>query len=106
MPDPAVHGRCHSPSSGRRVRPPAHSGQSSARARRYGPLPTSERTCRNGGRHSPLSGHSTLASRPHPVSRDLNPLEESAEDLFHNAPCGYLTTLPDGTIVQVNTTFL
>lgn len=29
-----------------------------------------------------------------------------AEDLFENAPCGYLTTLPDGTIVQVNRTFL
>ena len=33
------------------------------------------------------------------------PLAESAEELFENAPCGYLTTLPDGTIVRVNRTF-
>jgi PAS domain S-box-containing protein len=33
-------------------------------------------------------------------------LEESAEDLFERAPCAYLSTLPDGTIVRVNGTFL
>ena len=32
--------------------------------------------------------------------------EESAEDLYENAPCGYLSTAPDGTIVRVNATFL
>jgi PAS domain S-box-containing protein len=32
--------------------------------------------------------------------------EESAEDLYENAPCGYLSTLPDGTIVRVNRTFV
>jgi phosphoserine phosphatase RsbU/P len=32
-------------------------------------------------------------------------VEESAEELFEEAPCGYLTTLPDGTIVRVNRTF-
>ncbi len=31
---------------------------------------------------------------------------ESADDLYENAPCGYLSTLPDGTIVRVNQTFL
>jgi serine/threonine-protein kinase RsbW len=31
---------------------------------------------------------------------------ESADDLYENAPCGYLSTLPDGTIVRVNRTFL
>jgi phosphoserine phosphatase RsbU/P len=30
---------------------------------------------------------------------------ESAEDLYENAPCGYLTTRLDGTIVRVNSTF-
>jgi phosphoserine phosphatase RsbU/P len=30
---------------------------------------------------------------------------ESAEELFENAPCGYLTTRMDGTIVRVNRTF-
>ena len=31
--------------------------------------------------------------------------EDSAEDLFEHAPCGYLSTLPDGTIARVNRTF-
>src|SRR3954469_10351224 len=37
---------------------------------------------------------------------EIGLLEESAEDLYENAPCGYLSTLPDGTIVKVNRTFL
>ena len=32
-------------------------------------------------------------------------LDESAEDLFESAPCGYLTTALDGTILRVNRTF-
>jgi sigma-B regulation protein RsbU (phosphoserine phosphatase) len=32
-------------------------------------------------------------------------LEESAEDLFENAPCGYISTRLDGTIVRVNRAF-
>jgi len=33
-------------------------------------------------------------------------VEETAEDLYEHAPCGYLSTLPDGTIVKVNQTLL
>lgn len=33
-------------------------------------------------------------------------LEESAESLYENAPCGYMTTLPNGRIVKVNATLL
>ena len=33
-------------------------------------------------------------------------LEESVEELYEHAPCGYLSTLPDGTIVKVNETFV
>jgi PAS domain S-box-containing protein len=33
-------------------------------------------------------------------------LEESAEDLYENAPCGYFSTLEGGRIVKVNETFL
>jgi PAS domain S-box-containing protein len=33
-------------------------------------------------------------------------LEDSADDLYENAPCGYLSTRPDGLIVRVNATFL
>lgn len=32
-------------------------------------------------------------------------LEDDPADLYENAPCGYLSTLPDGTIVKVNRTF-
>ena len=33
-------------------------------------------------------------------------LEDSAEDLYEHAPCGYVSALLDGTIVKVNQTFL
>lgn len=33
-------------------------------------------------------------------------LEDSAEDLYENAPCGYLSTLLDGQVAKVNTTLL
>ncbi|RKE05127.1 SpoIIE family protein phosphatase [Streptomyces sp. TLI_171] len=33
-------------------------------------------------------------------------LEDSAEDLYENAPCGYLSTLLDGKIAKINTTLL
>jgi phosphoserine phosphatase RsbU/P len=32
-------------------------------------------------------------------------LQESAEDLFENAPCGYLSTTLDGIVLKVNRTF-
>ncbi|MFD7712587.1 PP2C family protein-serine/threonine phosphatase [Streptomyces sp. NPDC059785] len=33
-------------------------------------------------------------------------LEDSAEDLYESAPCGYLSTLLDGTVARINTTLL
>ena len=33
-------------------------------------------------------------------------LDDDVVDLYENAPCGYLSTLPDGTIVKANATFL
>ncbi|NPC73139.1 response regulator [Corallococcus exiguus] len=32
--------------------------------------------------------------------------EDSAEELYENAPCGYLSTSPEGRIIKVNQTFL
>jgi PAS domain S-box-containing protein len=32
--------------------------------------------------------------------------EDDPAELYDNAPCGYLSTLPDGTIVKANATFL
>jgi PAS domain S-box-containing protein len=37
---------------------------------------------------------------------DPGSLIETAEELYESAPCGYLSTLPDGTIVGANQTFL
>ena len=34
------------------------------------------------------------------------PVRESVEDLYEHAPCGYVSTLPDGRILKVNGTFL
>ena len=34
------------------------------------------------------------------------PFEESADDVLDSAPCGFISTRPDGTITQVNSTFL
>lgn len=33
-------------------------------------------------------------------------LEENLEDLYEHAPCGYVSTLPDGAFAKVNQTFL
>ncbi|PSM42410.1 histidine kinase [Streptomyces dioscori] len=33
-------------------------------------------------------------------------LEDSAEELYEHAPCGYLSTLMDGTVAKINTTLL
>jgi PAS domain S-box-containing protein len=44
-------------------------------------------------------------SRPSAPSSDPA-LEPSALDLYEHAPCGYLSTDPDGRIVRVNQTFL
>ena len=39
-------------------------------------------------------------------SVDEQLLEESLEDLYEHAPCGYVSTLLDGTFAKVNQTFL
>ncbi|MBO1907775.1 response regulator [Microvirga sp. 3-52] len=40
------------------------------------------------------------------MTMDQGSLIESAEELYESAPCGYLSTLPDGTIIRANQTFL
>jgi phosphoserine phosphatase RsbU/P len=39
------------------------------------------------------------------VSTEAGLLEDTAEELFEDAPCGYVSTRVDGTIIQVNRTF-
>jgi PAS domain-containing protein len=40
------------------------------------------------------------------VTVDRTALIETAEELYEHAPCGYLSTLPDGIIIRANQTFL
>ncbi|MBM0276988.1 SpoIIE family protein phosphatase [Micromonospora tarensis] len=47
-----------------------------------------------------------MADPPQPADPFVPLLEESAEDLYEGAPCGYLSVLPDGTVARVNQTFL
>ncbi|WP_329129522.1 SpoIIE family protein phosphatase [Streptomyces sp. NBC_01476] len=52
-------------------------------------------------------GRPPPAGQDLPAGRRLADLpEDSAEELYEHAPCGYLTTLMDGTIVKINTTLL
>lgn len=47
-----------------------------------------------------------MGSEGGPGLGDGTALEDSAEDLYENAPCGYLSTTMDGTIVKANATLL
>jgi sigma-B regulation protein RsbU (phosphoserine phosphatase) len=57
-----------------------------------------------------------LAAETRPVKEEMGAEEaleafygaliDDAEELYDRAPCGYLTTAPDGTILKVNKTFL
>jgi sigma-B regulation protein RsbU (phosphoserine phosphatase) len=56
-------------------------------------------------------GHDPAAGGPdeggHTEQADVSSLlEDSTEDLYENAPCGYLSTLLDGQIAKINTTLL
>ncbi|QBS41671.1 SpoIIE family protein phosphatase [Nocardia sp. CS682] len=57
----------------------------------------------------PGGGHRD--GEPPPERGDTDPafsalLEDSVEDLYENAPCGYLSTLMDGTVAKINGTLL
>ena len=47
-----------------------------------------------------------MSDPPEDVDQFSALLEDSAEELYENAPCGYFSMLPDGTIAKVNQTFL
>jgi len=48
----------------------------------------------------------TSAAAPPRRAAEIAQLEQSVEDLYEHAPCGYLSTLPDGTVIRANATFL
>ena len=48
-----------------------------------------------------MTEHINASSTPHEAF-----FEENLEDLYEHAPCGYVSTLPDGTFAKVNHTFL
>ncbi|HEX2071800.1 MAG TPA: SpoIIE family protein phosphatase [Thermoleophilaceae bacterium] len=67
------------------------------------PQPESPRRDRRGDRGVPLSDR---ALTPGDGREPAAPLRSSAEDLYEDAPCGYLSALPDGTVVRANRTLL
>ncbi|MFF7364984.1 SpoIIE family protein phosphatase [Streptomyces sp. NPDC008125] len=58
--------------------------------------------CRTGQSPEPGDGQDVDATNT--VFTSL--LEDSAEELYEQAPCGYLSTLMDGTIAKINSTLL
>ena len=46
----------------------------------------------------------TISSAPPPLGSGADELRESFAELFHGAPCGYLTTTADGVITRANRT--
>lgn len=55
---------------------------------------------------SGTGGHTRTERHPGDRLAHASLLEENAEDLYENAPCGYLFTLMDGQIVKANRTLL
>ncbi|MER7717616.1 SpoIIE family protein phosphatase [Streptomyces flaveolus] len=58
--------------------------------------------CRTGQQPEPYERHNEKASDAAFAAL----LEDSAEELYESAPCGYLSTLMDGTIAKINSTLL
>ncbi|MEV0696148.1 SpoIIE family protein phosphatase [Streptomyces sp. NPDC050388] len=58
--------------------------------------------CRTGQQPDPHEADDEKTSSPAFAAL----LEDSAEELYESAPCGYLSTLMDGTIAKINTTLL
>ncbi|MFC1438918.1 SpoIIE family protein phosphatase [Streptacidiphilus sp. N1-10] len=56
------------------------------------------------GEHERETGHDSVEEAERAQFSAL--LEDSAEDLYEHAPCGYLSTMLDGQIAKVNTTLL
>jgi len=47
-----------------------------------------------------------MSLSPHSKTSVPSLIEEDTQELYENAPCGYLSMLPDGTIIKANATFL
>ncbi|MFB7058098.1 PP2C family protein-serine/threonine phosphatase [Streptomyces vinaceus] len=54
----------------------------------------------------PLPDHPEADDDRASVATFAELMEDSAEELYESAPCGYLSTLMDGTIAKINTTLL
>ena len=71
-------------------------------------MPESERARGNDCGYEDLFVEAGILADNTGTNRELDEklLEESLEDLYENAPCGYVSTLLDGTFAKVNRTFL
>ena len=57
-------------------------------------------------RSLPSAGADAPSGRRVAVATAVAAENAAVEELYENAPCGYLSTLPDGTIVKINTTLV
>src|SRR3954469_12450697 len=106
-PDSAMLGGCDRAIRRRRVRASADAGEPAGRDERDRPLSEPQRAGRDDRRHQGLRRVVVVTpERPRGSGPDEALLEESAEDLYEHAPCGYLSTMPDGRIVRANATLL
>src|SRR5918995_3761083 len=104
---------CHRPHGRGRVRGRAAAAQLAGGPAGPRPLPQPQPPRRDGGRDEGLPLRPlVVAPGPEAVAEPGADafyealVDDSAEDLYENAPCGYLSTDVDGTIVKVNATLL
>ena len=65
------------------------------------PLPAPQRAGADDRRDAPVPGD--RMTKPEPSRPDLL-VDEDLDTLYEHAPCGYLSMVPDGTIVKANET--
>jgi sigma-B regulation protein RsbQ len=108
----AVHRRRHRTGRGRRVRPRPDAERDDGPAERNRSLPAPVGAGRDRGRDRTVLGLRYIRRAMTAGDGDVVDgfiealLDDDAQTLYERAPCGYLSTTPDGTIIKANATFL
>src|SRR5687768_17101894 len=106
-----MHRRRHRAGRRRRVRGSRDAERAPGAPQGHGALPESERSRRDRRRHRRVrqvtdAGANAEASSEQALDAFYGALlEDDPVALYERAPCGYLSTLPDGTIIKANETF-
>ena len=99
-------GRCNRARFCWPVRSRPHAGKRAGPSGGDGALPSLECAARNRCGHAALLVGNVVSPGGKDILHGHGLPGESAEELYENAPCGYLSTTPDGRIVRVNQTFV